>query len=185
MNLVAPDARPGALAYVRFDLRKHDCDCCGATLKKGAVILSDERGYGKDCAARAMGRPKATSRDVKIIEDLRRREQARVLCAEWAVLDATRGTWTWLGKGRLLGDDFTAWGLPDGRELVEVRGLTSVRVLGEKRLDSQVAEDGQRWVPTGLFLLTRAELFAITYPPEGWWTSDRGAEWIRFKGWSA
>ena len=52
------------LTYVRFDTAAHGCDCCGRALKDGAVILSDERAYGRNCAATALGRPKA-DRQVK------------------------------------------------------------------------------------------------------------------------
>ena len=77
------------LGYVRFDTAHRSCDCCGRTLKAGSVVLSDERHYGRDCAARALGRPKATAADRKAVDAL----ECVALRAVWE--STLQGTYPW------------------------------------------------------------------------------------------
>lgn len=167
-----------ALTYLRFDRQHHGCDCCGRVIRKGTVILSDGRRYGPDCAARAMGRPKATSRDRALVERLRAEAERQDQQAAWTALAADRGAWTWLGKGRapFVGEDYTAWRLPDGREVIEATSVIDAFPV--------VARDHRS--RTTLYLATAAGWCAANeYIPAHGWTADRHACWIPRQGWAA
>ena len=81
------------MTYLRFDTRIHSCDCCGRALKDGAVILSDERAYGRNCAATALGRPKA-DRQVKEKIDALEAEALRAQFSDIAPCQDGRPAWT-------------------------------------------------------------------------------------------
>lgn len=78
------------LTVIKFDRDHHVCDHCGRTLKDGAVVLSDDRRVGRDCAATAMGKPR---KDRDVTEAIDTAETA-ALRALWDVtLEPSAGTW--------------------------------------------------------------------------------------------
>lgn len=77
------------LTVIKFDRDHHVCDHCGRTLKDGAVVLSDDRRVGRDCAATAMGKPR---KDRDVTEAIDAAETA-ALRALWDVTLEGSGKW--------------------------------------------------------------------------------------------
>ena len=112
------------LGYVRFDTARHSCDCCGRTLKAGAVILSDERAYGNACAATALGKPKNDRAVLARIDEL----EAEALSAAFAPYADAR-PWPRADVVHVPGATFAVYTV-NGTEIA--RNVTTFGDLGRK-----------------------------------------------------
>jgi hypothetical protein len=133
------------LTHLRFDTRIHICDCCGRALKDGAVILSDERAYGRNCAATALGRPKA-DRQVKVAIDALEVAALRALFAGIAPCQDGRPAWKNLRFYR--NGMIVSWVAADGQ-------CWEVFSIHDGRLVAALAKVGAAWpkMPAGYVTL--------------------------------
>lgn len=173
------------LRYVKFHLHAPACEHCGAALIKGAIELSDGVKYGRDCAARAMGRKREDSAMKRQIEELRAaaiRDERR---AAYRALTAERAAWTWLAKGyggNVGWPESDAYRLPDGRVILEmVYDATTLNVVFQKDEDRVLGLDTRAG---RMILLMTPEEVNAKYPSGGaMWTTKRWARWVFRKGW--
>ena len=168
------------LAYVRFHPRAHACEHCGAGLLRGAVELSDGRKYGRQCAARAMGKRRETSAMASQIDVLRR----DALHFEYKALAAERSGWTWIAKGYGGNCGFGSTDVyrrADGSVVLDVQDTTTASVLDEKAGDRVLGWD---WRTGRMFVaMTPEEVSASPFAGGVRWTTKRWAEWQFGKGW--
>lgn len=139
------------LRYVRFDVDYHSCDHCGRTLKDGAVVLSDDRRVGRDCAATLLGKPRADRTLTEAFDAL----ETAALRARWDATLEGSGKWRSMrflvagrpesegGDGRafvspylaLMGTTWEAYTLADGRIVA-----TAPRVIYGKKANTRRPE---------------------------------------------
>ena len=87
------------LRYVKFHPKQDHCEHCQAGLLKGAIELSDGKKYGRDCAARAMGKPRESASMKKVVDDLRKQAIRNEHLRGWKVCRDQHSGWTWQSKG--------------------------------------------------------------------------------------
>jgi hypothetical protein len=173
------------LRYIKFHIDATACEHCGAGLIKGAVELSDGKKYGRDCAARAMGKKREDSAMKRYVEALRL-EAIRVEQRDaYRTLTAARSGWTWIAKG--YGGN-CGWGstdayrLPDGRVVLEVTGCQTMRIIGEHDAGRVLGAD---WRSERMIVeMTQEEVASRPYAGFVAWTAKRWAEWEFRKGWT-
>ena len=87
------------LRYVKFHPKQPHCEHCNAGLLKGAVELSDGKKYGRDCAARAMGKPRESASMKKAVDDLRKQAIRIELARGYRDCQGQKAGWTWQSMG--------------------------------------------------------------------------------------
>jgi hypothetical protein len=87
------------LRYVKFHPKQPHCEHCNAGLLKGAVELSDGKKYGRDCAARAMGKPRESASMKKYVDDLRKQAIRAEYVRGYRACQEQKAGWTWQGMG--------------------------------------------------------------------------------------
>ena len=175
-----------SLRYIRFHPRATECEHCGAGLLKGAVELSDGRKYGRDCAARALGKKREDSAMKRQVEALRL-EALRIERRDaYRALDATRSGWKWLAKGyggNVGWPESHAYRLPDGRVILDVYADATARAVFNQHAEAAILGDDLR-AGRMLLALTPEQASALEYGRSLRWTADRWAEWQFGKGWA-
>jgi hypothetical protein len=171
-----------SLRYVKFHPRQDVCEHCGAGLIKGAVELSDGKKYGRDCAARALGRKREDSAMKKQVEALR---IVAVRAEQTAAYKGTdRAGWVWIAKGyggNCGWDSTDAYRLPDGSVVLDINGSQTLGILAERAEDRILGCD---WRAGRMLVRMTAEEVNAGYPDGGArWTTKRWAEWQVGKGW--
>lgn len=171
-----------ALRYVRFHPRYDACEHCGAGLIKGAVELSDGKKYGRDCAARAMGRKREDSAMEKQVEALR---LAAVRADQTAAYKAiTRAGWAWIAKGyggNCGWNETDVYRLPDGSVMLDINGSQTLTILAERAEDRIMGAD---WRAGRMLVRMTPEEVNALFPDGGArWTTEMYAGWRPGKGW--
>lgn len=117
------------LRYMSYDLAARSCECCGASLAYGAVVLSDGRRYGRQCASKAISGGRETAGAARKVEALRREAFNASLAKVWKGLDRTG--WSRQSSRRIVLDELTVWNTPHGLRL-EVDGSTTILHLRDR-----------------------------------------------------
>lgn len=134
------------LRYVSYDLAARSCDCCGASLAYGAVVMSDERRYGRRCAARAAGGGRETAGQARKVAQLQREASDRTLATAWRSLN--RASWTATSRRRIVLDELIVWTTPVG-SVLEVHGSTVILSLRDRGYTMAARSvDGERAIFT-------------------------------------
>jgi len=169
------------LRYVKFHPKQPHCEHCNAGLLKGAIELSDGKKYGRDCAARAMGKPRESASMKKHVDDLRKQAIRIELACGYRDCQGQKAGWTWqsMGYGGNIG-----W--PLTHHYRTQTGDSVLEIFGD--LGIPVPEDAVIGVKSGYgaFLkLTpdQAQELAVKAGNRVQWTKDRCAQWTPEKGW--
>lgn len=170
--------------YASFDPRARACECCGAGLLRGAVVLSDGRKLGRQCAARAMGKPRENAAAKRLVDLMERRARQDTHQADYDAAVSLRPGWRWVGKG-YAGN--AGWGSTDaylradGSLVLEVADATTSAVVLGAAPEIVIGADWRR----GAMLISVPEAWppSLHYAGAMVWTTDRRARWERGEGW--
>jgi hypothetical protein len=165
------------LRYVKFHPKQPHCEHCNAGLLKGAVELSDGKKYGRDCAARAMGKPRESASMKKHVDDLRKQAIRNEQIRGWKVCRDKQSGWTWNGKG-----DGGSWPLVN--HYLTQNGESVLEVRWDANVLCHVPEDKIIGYATdySIYLAMTPE-DVIKYEPRFQWTKVSYAQWVPNKGW--
>lgn len=172
------------LRYIKFHPKQPHCEHCNAGLLKGAIELSDGTKYGRDCAARAMGKPRESASMKKHVDDLRKKAIRAEYARGYRDCQGQKAGWTWhgMGYGGNIGWPLTHHYLtPGGRSVLEIFGDLNA-------FDCLISEDMVLGLKVGFgsfVTLTprQAEEMALKAGSLIQWTKDRCAQWTIEKGW--
>lgn len=175
------------LRYVRFHIDEHDCQCCGRVIAKGTIELSDGRRYGPQCAARVRGIPRPPTREMKRIEEERKRLLRARDAWEWRA-NYHPETWTWIAKGYggNVGWSYTdIYRTPEGAYRAVIQSdpntfqvvyAADIQALGRDQTTDALLVAAGREDLDRIAEASGARIF---------WTTDRGAEWVFRHGWDS
>ena len=165
------------LRYVKFHPRQPHCEHCQAGLLKGAVELSDGKKYGRDCAARAMGKPRESASMKKHVDDLRKQAIRAEMIRGWKSCRDQQSGWVWKGKG--CGGSWPLinhYHTQNGESVMEVRWDPNILCnVPEERIIGYAAD-------YNIYLSMTPE-DVIKYEPRFQWTKVSYAQWVPNKGW--
>ena len=165
------------LRYVKFHPKQPHCEHCNAGLLKGAIELSDGKKYGRDCAARAMGKPRESASMKKHVDDLRKQAIRNEQIRSWKVCRDQQSGWTWKGKAYGGG-----WPLinhyltQNGESVLEVRWDSNVLAIVPEDKIIGYAIDYSIYLA-----MTPEELSGFDTTVQ--WTKFSFAQWVPNKGW--
>ena len=172
------------LRYVKFHPKQPHCEHCNAGLLKGAVELSDGKKYGRDCAARAMGKPRESASMKKAVDDLRKQAIRIELARGYRDCQEQKAGWVWKGMG--YGGNI---GWPLTHHYLTQTGESVLEIFGDlNSFNGLISDDSVLGLKIGFgsfVTLTpdQAQDVALKAGNLIRWTKDRCAEWTPEKGW--
>jgi len=171
------------LRYVKFHPKQPHCEHCNAGLLKGAVELSDGKKYGRDCAARAMGKPRESASMKKHVDDLRAKAIRAQHGRGYSQCISEKWSWTWQSKaygGNCKWPLTNHYHTQSGQSVLEVRWDANLfNTVSEDKIIGYVI-DGWMYLS-----MTPVEATVLSDEMTGniQWTSNEFADWQPNKGW--